>query len=148
MQESLQAEVREEIEDLHRFFVDWFTGKTANTDAVFTQRFLNRFEEHFLLIPPAGTMLELSMLAGGIRSNHASNPDFRIAIRNVVVRRTWDDLVLATYEEWQRNALASRPADNGRLATILFKRETGLRWLHVHETWLPDAVMQAGPYDF
>jgi hypothetical protein len=23
-----------------------------------------------------------------------------------------------------------------------------LRWLHVHETWLPQAVMAQGPYDF
>lgn len=148
MSTALQAEVRDEIEALHCFFVDWFTGKNAHTEAVFERDFVGRFEEQFLLIPPGGTLLDLATLAGAIRSRHASNPDFRIAIRNVVVRRTWDHHVLATYEEWQRNALASTPPDNGRLATVLFEHKSKLRWLHVHETWLPEAVMQAGPYDF
>lgn len=56
--------------------------------------------------------------------------------------------VLVTYEEWQRHALASMPPDNGRLSTALFDCADGLRWLHVHETWLPAAQMAAGPYDF
>ena len=59
--------------------------------------------------------------------------------------------MLATYEEWQRNALASTPPDNGRVATVLFeddRAEDRLRWLHIHETWLPEEVMAAGPYDF
>ena len=83
-----------------------------------------------------------------MRRAHGSNPDFRIAIRNVVVRRVMPDVVLATYEEWQRNALASTPPDNARLATVAFARTEPLRWLHVHETWLPGEVAAAGPYDF
>ena len=59
------------------------------------------------------------------------------------------DLIAATYEEWQRNALASTPKDNGRIATVLFRREEErLRWLHLQETWLPDERMRAGPFDF
>lgn len=148
MSTALQAEIRTEIQALHRFFVDWFVGKNANTDAVFKQGFLGRFDEQFLLIPPGGVLLDLATLAEGIRTKHGSNPDFRIAIRNVVVRRIWGHHILATYEEWQRNALASKPPDNGRLATVLFDHTAGLSWLHVHETWLPEAAMQSGPYDF
>ena len=47
-------------------------------------------------------------LASGMRKGHGSNPDFRIAIRDVKVRAVCGDHVLATYVEWQRNALASR----------------------------------------
>lgn len=143
-----QSQVREEIEALHRFFVEWFSGVAPATDSVFETGFMRRFDEKFLLIPPAGAILDLSALATGIRSNHGTNPNFRIAIRGVTIRRAWDRYVLATYEEWQRNALASTPPDNGRIASVLFNSGASLRWLHVHETWLPTTVMEAGPYDF
>jgi hypothetical protein len=140
--------VREEIEALHRFFVTWFSGACANDPHLFERGVLHRLDEKFVLIPPAGKVLSREELADGIRAAHNSNPDFRIAVRNVHIRRTWDRHLLATYEEWQRNARASTPPDNGRVATVLFEAGDGLRWLHVHETWLPESMMQAGPYDF
>ena len=69
-------------------------------------------------------------------------------MRAFQVRREFDGYLLATYEEWQRNGLASTPFDNGRLATVFFATGERLRWLHIHETWLPQEVMAAGPYDF
>ena len=145
---ELEAEVREEVDALHRFFVGWFTGALPDTDEIFQRDFLARFDDDFLLIPPAGVILAVSMLGGGFRAEHGKNPDFRIAIRETRVRRIMGDLVLATYEEWQRNAVESSPPDNGRVSSVLFRREQGLRWLHVHETWLPADRMNAGPYDF
>lgn len=145
---TLESKVRQEIEALHRFFVEWFSGSVPATDNIFENEFLRRFDESFLLIPPAGTLLDLSSIAASIRSAHGSNRDFRVAIRGVAIRRTWDEYILATYEEWQRNALASTPSDNGRIATVLFRSTDRLRWLHIHETWLPKSVMDAGPYDF
>ncbi len=146
MSSDLETAVREEIEALHRFFVEWFSGRAAVSE--FEPGFMVRFAPDFLLIPPAGTLLTLDDLAAGVRNAHASNPDFRIAIRNVRVRRVMPGHVLATYEEWQRNALASKPSDNARLASVLFRHDTPLAWLHIHETWMPDAVAAAGPYDF
>ena len=146
--DELHNKVSEEIEALHRFFVDWFSGALPATDAVFENEFLARFDENFRLIPPAGEILDFSMLAKGIREIHGSNPDFRIAIRRVTIHRTWNSIVLATYEEWQRNALASTPPNNGRITSALIDTSDRPRWLHVHETWLPQNVMEAGPYDF
>lgn len=143
---TIEASVRNEIEALHEFFVGWFSG--ALPESTFQDHFLARFAPDFLLIPPGGSTLALGGLASGVRRAHASNPDFRIAIRNVVVRRKFDEHIVATYEEWQRNALASTPPDNGRVATVLFRRGSPLCWLHIHETWLPEAMMSAGPYDF
>ncbi|MFT5397007.1 MAG: hypothetical protein ACI85N_002222, partial [Gammaproteobacteria bacterium] len=40
------------------------------------------------------------------------------------------------------------PPDNGRLATVIFKKTDPLQWLHVHETWMPETVQAAGPFDF
>ena len=145
---DLLEDVRDEIEALHRFFVAWFSGAVSDDDDTFEEGFLRRLDPDFLLIPPAGAAADLSGLATGIRSAHGSNPDFRIAIRNTSIRHTWDGHVFATYEEWQRNALASTPPDNGRVASALFRVSDRLTWLHVHETWLPREAMDAGPYDF
>ncbi len=81
--------------------------------------------------------------------SHGNNPDFRIAIRNLCVRHTGRDVVVALYEEWQRAALSSEPADNGRFTTVLFQvDQQRLVWHHVHETWMSTEAMAAGRYDF
>lgn len=149
----MQSErVRQEVESLHEFFVDWFTGACDRTEAIFDERFRRRFAPSCHLIPPNGRLIDFEKLSSAIHGDHGVNAAFRIAIRGVQVLRETDGLVLATYEEWQRNAVNSRPQDNGRIATALFATgcdtATGLQWLHIHETWLPQDVMAAGPYDF
>ena len=144
--EQLEAEAREEIEALHRFFVGWFSGELPQT--AFESGFTARFASDFLIIPPAGTVLGLGDLSNSIERAHGSNPEFRIAIRNVCLRRVTPSQLLVTYEEWQRNALATTPPDNARVATVWFERGTPLKWLHVHETTMPEALVRAGPFDF
>ena len=114
MSATLHDEVRAEIEALHEFFVGWFSGRLSADR--FEPDFSARFAPDFLLVPPAGTLLSISDLSDGVRSAHGTNETFRIAIRNVQVRRELGDFVLATYEEWQRNALASKPPENCPLA--------------------------------
>lgn len=135
MSNPINKRVRNEIEALHEFFVGWFTG--ALPERAFEETFLLRFAPDLVFIPPAGRLLGLADLSAAIRAGYASNPEFRIQIRNVQDRRTVDGYVLATYEEWQRNALASIPADNGRIATVLFSVSEQLRWCHIHETSVP-----------
>ena len=93
----IEENVRTEVEALHRFFVGWFSG--ALDESEFETGFLNRFESEFLLIPPVGSLLTLSELTSSIRCAYGSNPDFRIAIRNVRVRQEFDGVIVATYEE-------------------------------------------------
>jgi len=146
MLSELEPKIRLEIEDLHHFFVGWFSGALAEN--AFDDGFMRRFDPAFVLIPPAGSYLSLEDIASSVRQGHATNPPFRVAIRNVRIQRVFDHHVLATYEEWQRNALASTPADNARIATALFENVEPLRWLHIHETWLPASTASSGPYDF
>ncbi len=149
MDDALTQRVTREIKGLHEFFVDWFTGRTPNTASEFAERFEARFCPDFLIIQPAGEVGTLAGLTGAIRQNYGCSPGFAIAIRRVNVRWRHGDVVLATYEEWQRNARKSNPPDNGRTATVVFvDRGDCLQWLHVHETWLPPQVMAAGPFDF
>jgi len=143
---SAESVVRAEVEALHAFLVGWFSGARQRGD--FELDFLSRFDPDFVLIPPAGTLLTLDPFCEGVHGAYATNPSFRIAIRNGTLRRDLDGFLLATYEEWQRNALASRPPENARIATVVFRDRRPLRWLHVHETWMPAEVASAGPYDF
>lgn len=146
MNGNIQEKVRLEIEALHEFFFGWFTGALPKSD--FDAGFLNRFSDDLVFIPPAGQMLGLDDLASAVQNRYSSNPNFRVTIRHVQVQRQFENFVVATYEEWQRNALASTPPNNGRVATVLFKCTEPLQWLHIHETWLPPEIMKAGPYDF
>ena len=132
MTTDIEAAVQREIDDLHQFFVGWFSGELPKSD--FDNGFLTRFDPDFRLIPPAGSILTRDEIATGVRAGYATNPDFRIAIRNVKIRRVLDRHTLATYEEWQRNAVASTPADNARIATVLFKNCEPLSWQHIHVT--------------
>lgn len=146
MANSLE-QVRSEIENLHDFFCGWFAASVPVTEL--DKQFLPRFSKDITLIPPAGIKLYLDDLINLMRGGYGSNSNFRIQIRNVTIRYESDNCILATYEEWQRNALASKPADNGRISTVMFvKEKSGLIWLHVHENWLPDDVVAAERFEF
>jgi len=146
MNTNIEDAIRTEVEALHERFVGWFTGQLP--EAAFETEVLARFDPEFILIPPAGVVLDRDSLGEMLHSAHGSNADFRIAIRNVQLRQKLNGYLLATYEEWQRNALASDPPDNARVASVVFRQTEPLKWLHVQETWLPEAVAAAGPYDF
>ena len=143
---TLTARIRAEIEDLHVFFVDWFTGKAPKTQL--ESRFLSSMDADMVFVSPEGDRLSRTDLTVGFEGAHGGNPDFRIAIRDVEVHREIGDLVLATYTEWQRGSKRSGREQSGRLTTVLMTRNAPHRWLHVHETWLPEAEQAAGPYDF
>jgi hypothetical protein len=141
--------VTAEIEALHAFFVEWFTGTVPEADARFEAGLTARLDPDFVIVQPGGEELSGPTIVKGIRAAYGGSDGFRIAIRNVRVLRRIADVLVVMYEEWQVNARFSSPPNNGRLSTALFRDEGDrLRWLHIHETWLPEDVMTAGPYDF
>ena len=123
-------------------------GSATNDTELFRREFTSHLGIDFLLVSPNGTLLQLDALSDSIRNGYGSNPDFRIAIRNVLVCRCWDGYLLATYEEWQQGAKMSSPPNNGRIASVLFSTHEDLIWLHVHETWLPKSVIESDAFDF
>ena len=138
---TMQSE--QEVLDLHAFFQDWFQGLLPKTDESFA-RFADVMDPDFHIISPAGRLTSIKDLGPGLRGVHgkwrrASNEAdaSRIWIENIQVHELAGDLALVTYEEWQ---VAEGPA-KGRLSTAVFRRDpqtpNGVRWLHVHETWLP-----------
>ncbi|MEX2466974.1 MAG: DUF4440 domain-containing protein [Gemmatimonadota bacterium] len=125
---------QQEIEELHRFFQDWFRGEAVEAS-------LSRLEAalapDFVLITPGGRVLDRNTVVTGVASQRGSDPAARLWIENVTLRQAWAELMIVTYEEWQeRRGSAAR----GRLSTVVFgthaRPPTDLQWVHLHETWL------------
>ena len=136
--------VTKDIVDLHVFFVDWFTGAASPSDL--EERFLQRMDPGVTFISPEGETLTRDMLKQGFAQGYGRNPDFRIQIRDVDVRWERDDLVLATYTEWQIGA-SGADAKNARISSVLMQMSKPPVWLHIQETWLPKGVVEAAAFD-
>lgn len=148
---SITQLARQEIEGLHEFFVDWFGGSIPEDEALFEQRFATRFSTDCELIQPSGDTLTREVFFDAVKNSYGASADFRIAIRNVRVRAELpSEHLLVSYEEWQRNAMNSKPADNARAASVLFSRDASgkFQWLHIHETWLPEKLTPPDRFDF
>lgn len=135
----LRAAIQEEIEALHALFVAWFTGSAEPIDEDF-RAIEDALDTPFVLISPSGRLQKRDALLQSLRKAHGcfQGSDFTIWIKDVRLQHLRGGTILATYEEWQRH----KGKERGRLSSALFVQEEetprGLRWLHVHETWLPE----------
>jgi len=124
-----------EITEVHRFFQEWFRG--TRTDEDFS-RFDQALDSGFVIIGPGGRALDRGTILDAVRRQHGADPEAAIEVRNVLLRMETESTAVFTYEEWQRQPDGSM---RGRLSTVVFGRDArglnGLRWRHVHETWLP-----------
>lgn len=132
--------VRREIDELHRFFQEWFVGALGR-DAL--SRFDSVLDDDFRIVAPSGVCTEREPLIALIDGAHGSRESgFRIEVVHRSIDLIAEGVVLAGYEEWQRDGDDDPP--RGRLSTAIFRSapETpnGYRWLHVHETWLPEGA--------
>ena len=135
----MREECQAEVDELHRFFVDWMTGTLPRTQEAYA-RFTGVMADHMVIISPRGVLTEREPLIEELEAAHGAHAgptnDFGIRIENYRCHRTEGDLCLVTYEEWQQRSGAT----TGRLGTALFRRRAGtpngVEWLHVHETWI------------
>ncbi len=136
---------RAEIEDLHRFFVDWFRAAVPADDPTWL-RLDEALAPSFEMITPDGVVERREPLLARLRELHGSQDEgFAIWIEAYDCRLVDERIIVATYEEWQRRAGVVR----GRLSTVVFERYPlapyRVRWLHVHETWLAAGRAPARP---
>lgn len=126
-----------EIVELHAFFEGWLGGTLPPTDAVYA-RLAETMAPEFALVTPGGKLVPRKQLLAQLRAAHGSRPGWRIWIQDPKLRLQAGDLLIATYEEWQRHGDG---IVTGRLSTAIFRARpaapNGLAWVHVHETWLP-----------
>ncbi|MEM9582173.1 MAG: hypothetical protein AAGA08_03585 [Pseudomonadota bacterium] len=138
--------VTKEVVDLHDFFTEWFNG-TVERDQLDPQ-FLSRLDKNVIFIPPEGHIMTGDMLRGGFDRGYGANKDFRTKIRDVRIRHEIGDLVMAINTEWQMGTALSAEKNNARVTSVVVKMTNPVTWLHIHETWLPDALRDAGSFDF
>ncbi|MEZ6016985.1 MAG: hypothetical protein R3F49_17840 [Planctomycetota bacterium] len=141
--ESAPERARSAVVALHAFFNDWCVGRVPNTDPTYA-RFTDALAPDFQLVAPTGEELDRATIIAQLRTVHGSGA-IEIALDEVASRYVADGLWLVSYHEWQRKPDAPW---RGRTSAALLREDPsaagGFRWLHVHETWLPEAA-QTGP---
>jgi hypothetical protein len=143
----LEELIEREVTGLHRFFEDWFAGRCPREEAALASHFVGRLDPGFLLIDPTGRVAGAARLGSELWAGHGTGDGFEIGVDELRCRHADGQIAIATYREWQRNAVRSTPADNGRVVTALFRFDESaanqLRWVLVQETWLPAGVVSA-----
>jgi hypothetical protein len=123
----------QEITELHQFFQDYFRGKIP-FEAI--SRFDQSLGAAFTLIDSTGRITEYDEIKQVIRQLHGKRQAIHIWVENILLRHSTDDLIVATYEEWQN----SDGKSTQRYCSVIFKKDAdapnGLVWLHVHESGL------------
>jgi hypothetical protein len=141
-----------EVDDLHNLFLAWYAGKPARNRDWYDLNIAARMDTQFSIVSPSGITLAHDEILMLIYEGHGQSKEFRINTRNAKLLRRDGNIVLVSYEEWQHHAVNSPASQNGRISTALLAvdeaQANGLRWLHVHETWLPDEIQKTGNYDF
>jgi hypothetical protein len=130
------TDYRSEIESLHAFFVDWYTG-VADSDAF--DHLETVLGPDFEMVTPDGEVHDRDTILAGIRESHGSYDlgRFDIDIRNVEVIEQYGEVTLVRYEEWQ-----DYEETTGRLSTAVFgpprasAGERTVEWRYLQETWL------------
>lgn len=143
---TLESQVRQDIVELHEFFVGWYNGELPHS--AYASEFEARLDPAFTIVMPSGVELDLPSLSVAMKASLGQKPGFRIEIRNVRLKHVAGTTVVATYEEWQRNSGNEPGRGSGRFSTVVMERVDSLKWLHVHETWLPQDVVASDEFNF
>lgn len=145
-----------EIDDLHDFFGRWYRGESPQTgDAL--SRLERALAPEFVMVTPDGTRHDRAAVVAGVRAGYGDNAGvgseravgedssatetraFEIAIVSPSVVDRTEDRCLVTYEEHHRG-----PVETARSSAAWFVPDpdapTGVQWLFLQETWLPDAA--------
>ncbi|MCP3973537.1 MAG: hypothetical protein GY720_03475 [bacterium] len=127
---ELADQVSAEIVALHNEFERWFRGESDDPT-----RMLASIPADFTFISPGSEVVPTDVLVAGLLASHGSR-QIRIRIDNPIVRWSEGSAVLATYEEWHDHADYTTARQTTVLFTIDAAAPGGLRWRHVHETWI------------
>ncbi|MCA1452745.1 DUF4440 domain-containing protein [Bradyrhizobium sp. BRP22] len=120
-----------EIDALHRLLQAWFRAEGSDDPAAI----LNRFDEGFNMVNPAGKLVTYQQFADGLPGMRGSRPTLIMEIGEVMVRHVSDKAALVTYRERQIQDTGT----NDRVSTALLlnrsDRPTPV-WRHLQETWI------------
>jgi hypothetical protein len=140
---ALENKIRQDVEDLHDFFVGWYNGTLP--ESAFETEFAARLDPAFTIIMPNGVELDHDALSFAMRDSFGKNPGFRIEIRKLRLVHASEATAVATYEEWQYLGPDEADYTSARISSVVFSRSDRLKWLHVQETWLPEEIIIENP---
>ena len=130
---ALAEAAMREVEDLHRHFVELFTGRWPDI-----ARCAVAFAPEFEMVMPSGKSFDRTQALALLSAAKAA-PDFAITIQSPRVVWEGSDKALLQYVEQQyRDGKVTR-----RLSSALFSADrtapNGVVWRYLHETWMQDA---------
>ncbi|HUT51254.1 MAG TPA: hypothetical protein VM325_18135 [Alphaproteobacteria bacterium] len=136
---DIAGDAAAEIHDLHVFLDGWLSGELPRNAESYAG-FAPVFEPGFVMISPNGATTRLGDLLLNLEGAHGLRagtvPPFAIRVEKVTPLHIWSGHALVAYEEWQDLPEGT----TARQSSVLFRRapETrhGVRWLHLHETWI------------
>jgi len=127
---------RQEIEELHSFFVAWYCGRCDEEEF---DRLAGALASEFERVAPDGTVADRAAVLAGVRDTYDEYDHFEIEIRNVEAVAVESERALVRYDEWQTTPSGS----NGRRSSVLLtpvedRADAGphAAWEYLHETWL------------
>lgn len=141
---ELDDRVAAEIAALHVVFEDWLRGTGDSLDRVEAS-----LGEGFAIVPPRGALVARADLMAGLQQARGSR-DVRIRVKRPQVLWQHGDALLAAYEEWHEHGEYTTTRQSTALFTLDETAPGGLRWQHVHETWItppPGWVVPAAASD-
>jgi len=144
---EIRERIKQEIEDLHHLFVNWFTGKADKSEL---KRELNtRFSQETKFISTAGDTINYESLMLMFENGYGkTSKEFKIVISDFELVQEIGDYVLANYVEWQTTSSNTKASGNftARRSTVLISRQSPFKWLHIHESMIPqsDGLMKRG----
>ncbi|MEA3501998.1 MAG: hypothetical protein U9R47_04430 [Actinomycetota bacterium] len=120
-----------EVHELHAFFERWFAGtaEPAELDR------LDVLDDTFRMVGPDGRLQTVGEIRSAIEKAYGRR-SVRIEIRNVWVHPS---APVGMYEEWQTADGEVTGRSSSAVMSIDRSAPNGLRWMHLQETWLPDA---------
>ena len=136
---EIKQKIEKEIVDLHKIFVHWFTG--ALDRKALAPKLASRFFEETIFISPQGASLSYEDLMMMFENGYGRmNSNFKIVISDVELLQEIGDYYLVNYKEWQTKD--PNPQLNGnytvRKTTVLMSKQQPFKWLHIHETMMPN----------
>ena len=124
---------REEIDELHQFFEGYFLGTESSLDRVDAV-----LSPTFTIVGPHGVESDRPETMQALADGHAHTASLRIATSDHRLLLAEGNVVVASYIEHHQ----LRDRSNHRRSTVVFTIDedapNGLRWEHVHETWVED----------
>lgn len=125
---------QQEIIELHDFFQAYFLGEEdsqARAEAA--------MHPDFTIVGPDGVVSDRGATLEMLRGGQGGLTTFVLSTHDHRLLHSNDEVIMASYVEAQQRG----EGPNERLSTVVFlvdpEGPNGLRWLRVHETWMPDS---------